>query len=141
MRHKVAALALAAAAAALALVPLPTAQAAYDTCDGQKTTVTGSGKNEIFRLTPERRVINAHGGNDVISSYDLKHDLAATVCMGSGDDVLRVGDDGSEAVPVRFLDGGSGFDKAEIYICFEGDAGPKWTLRNVERITVVNCLD
>jgi hypothetical protein len=77
----------------------------------------------------------------VIETYELPLELPATVCMGSGDDILRAGDDGWEAAPVRYLDGGSGFDKAEIYICFVGENGPKWYLRNVERITIVNCED
>lgn len=109
--------------------------------DSRKTDITGTGKAEKFTLTESKRIINAHGGNDVISSYDLSLEFPATVCMGSGDDILRVGDDGWEAVPVRYLDGGSGFDRATIYVCFEGDAGPDWTIRDVERITIVNCMD
>jgi len=138
-------LALAIAAGALAVIPVPTAFAATaNTCDGQKTHITGGSRSEKFTLTPQKRIINAHGGNDVIETKMPGGDdflkFPVTVCMGSGNDILRAGD-GSEGAPVRYLDGGAGFDKATIYICFEGNAGPKWTLRNVEEITVINCLD
>jgi len=132
------------AVTALAVTPV-TANAAHDTCDGMKTQITGTGKAETFTLTQSKRIINAHGGNDVIemgvSGPGDFLDFPATVCMGSGDDILRADDSGPEAVPIRYLDGGKGFDRAEIYVCFEGDAGPKWTIRDVERITIVNCLD
>jgi hypothetical protein len=134
-----------AAVAALAVIPVPTAYAAAaNTCNGVKTDITGGSKSEKFTLTQTKRVINAHGGNDVIEmGVRVRNflDFPATVCMGSGNDILRSTGDGPEGVPVRYLDGGAGFDTAEIYICFEGDAGPKWTLRNVEQITVINCLD
>jgi hypothetical protein len=147
---------LAIALTALAVIPVQSANAAAaNTCDGQKTQITGSGKSEKFTLTKSKLVINAHGGNDVIEGPGITGpnflDFAATVCMGSGNDILKpigrfTADDGTiwsgpDAVPVRYLDGGSGFDTATIYICFEGNAGPKWTIRNVERITVVNCQD
>ncbi len=114
--------------------------------DSRKTDITGTGKAEKFHLNETKRVINAHGGNDVIEARlpEFRRGLPrfpATVCMGSGDDILRATDAAPRRVPVRYLDGGAGYDKAEIYICFEGDAGPKWTLRNVEEITVINCLD
>jgi hypothetical protein len=119
-------LALAVSALALASVALPSASAAAaDTCGGVKTQITGSGEAETFRLNKNKRVIN----------------FPATVCMGSGNDILRATGNGPEGVPVRYLDGGKGFDTAVIYICFEGDAGPKWTLRDVERLTVINCQD
>jgi hypothetical protein len=138
-------LALAVSALALASVALPSASAAAaDTCGGVKTQITGSGEAETFRLNKTKRVINAHGGNDVIemgvSGPDFLN-FPATVCMGSGNDILRATGNGPEGVPVRYLDGGKGFDTAVIYICFEGDAGPKWTLRDVERLTVINCQD
>ena len=132
------------AVTALAVTPVSTASATDDTCDGVKTQITGTGKSEKFTLTETKRIINAHGGNDVIEMGVPGPnflDFPATVCMGSGDDILRADDTGPEAVPIRYLDGGGGFDRAEIYVCFEGDAGPKWTIRNVERITIVNCLD
>ncbi len=145
---RLAPLAMAAAAvAALALIPVPSASAAAaNKCDGQKTQITGGSKSETFLLTETKRIINAHGGNDVIeatyrASGEHFLDFPATVCMGSGDDILRATGDGPEGVPVRYLDGGAGYDKADIYICFEGDAGPKWTIRNVEEITVINCQD
>ena len=78
--------------------------------------------------------MSAGGGADFLQ-------FPATVCMGSGNDILRATPTGGEGVPVRYLDGGAGYDKAEIYICFEGNAGPKWTIRNVEEITVINCQD
>ena len=109
-----------------------------------KTQITGTGKDEKFTLTASKRIINAHGGNDVIEMGVSGPDFLAfpaTVCMGSGNDILRADGTGPEAVPIRYLDGGKGFDTAEIYVCFEGDAGPKWTIRDVERITIVNCLD
>lgn len=133
------------AVSTLAIVPVPTAQAAAaSTCDGRTADFTGDGDAEKFTLSKTRRVVNSHGGNDVIEMVGSRPDFLdfpATVCMGSGDDILRSDGSGPEAVPVRYLDGGKGFDRAEIYICFEGDAGPKWTIRDVERITVVNCLD
>src|SRR5687767_15135670 len=116
------------AVAALAVTPVPTAHATHwgedhpftghDTCGGVKTDITGTDKSERFSLTPEKRVINAHGGNDVIKSFGLRDGDDATVCMGSGDDILTVGDDGPEAVPVVYLDGGKGFDTALIYACY-----------------------
>lgn len=136
---------LAAAAAALAVIPVPTAYAAAaNKCDGKTTQITGGSKSEKFSINRSKRIINAHGGNDVIESFMggepdfLK--FPATVCIGSGNDILRAGD-GSEGTPIRYLDGGAGFDRAEIYICFEGDAGPHWIIRNVEDIWVTNCLD
>jgi hypothetical protein len=136
---------LAVAAVALGVIPVPTAQAVprAKTCDGRKTDITGGSKAETFTLTRTKRIINAHGGDDVILMGPSGNDFLefpATVCMGSGNDTLRAFD-GPEGVPVRYLDGGKGFDTAEIYICFEGEAGPKWTIRDVERITIINCLD
>lgn len=153
MRLRLLFTAVAVTATALTLTPVPAAQATHvgpehhadghNACDGFKTDITGTDKAEKFTLTPEKRIINAHGGNDVIETSDqLPLELPATVCMGSGDDILRAAGDGAEAAPVRYLDGGSGFDRAEIYICFVGgENGPRWTLRNVERITIVNCED
>ena len=149
-------LALAVAAGALAVVPVPTANAAAaNTCDGRKTNFTGTGKSEKFTLTTSKLIINAHGGNDVIEGPGITegNHLAfnATVCMGSGNDILKpigrfTAPDGTiwsgpEAVPVRYLDGGKGYDKATIYVCFEGNAGPNWTIRNVEELMIVNCQD
>jgi len=139
-------IALAVAATALAVTPVPAAQAVSRAklCDGERTDITGTGKSERFTLTQSKRIINAHGGNDVIEMGVSGRgflSFPATVCMGSGNDILRADGSGPEAVPVRYLDGGKGFDTAEIYVCFEGDAGPKWTIRDVERITIVNCLD
>jgi len=139
-------LALGLAAAALAVVPVHAADAAAaNTCDGQKTHITGGSKSEKFTLTKSKRIINAHGGNDVIEMSAGAGDdflqFPATVCMGSGNDILRATPEGGEAVPVRYLDGGAGFDTAEIYVCFEGNAGPKWTIRDIERLTIVNCQD
>jgi hypothetical protein len=134
-------LALAIAASALAVIPVPTANAAAaNTCNGEKTQITGSGKAEKFTLTSEKRVINSHGGNDVISG-DLRLAFPATVCMGSGNDILKPAD-GPDAVPVRYLDGGAGFDTAEIYVCFdESDIYPKIEIVSIEKLTIVNCQD
>lgn len=147
---------LAIALTALAVIPVQSANAAAaNTCDGMKTQITGGSKSEKFTLTKSKLVINAHGGNDVIEGPGVTEGnflaFAATVCMGSGNDILKpIGRftapdgtiwDGPEAVPVAYLDGGAGYDKAEIYICFEGNAGPKWTIKNVEEITVINCQD
>jgi hypothetical protein len=143
---------LAIALTALAVVPVQGASAAAaNKCgpswDLQTTDFTGTSKSEKFTLTLQKRVINAHGGNDIIEMGAGSVDegtflqFPATVCMGSGNDILRATDDGGEGVPIRYLDGGKGFDTAEVYICFEGDAGGKWILRDVERITVINCLD
>jgi len=133
------------AVAALAMIPVQAADAAAaNTCDGQKASFTGTDKSEKFTLTKDKRVVNAHGGNDIIETKMPGGDdflkFPVTVCMGSGDDILRAGD-GSEAAPIRYLDGGKGFDTAFIYVCFEGDAGPHWTIRDVERIDIVNCQD
>lgn len=142
------------AASTLAVIPVQSADAApSNKCDGRTANVVGTGKAEKFTLTPTKRIINAHGGNDVIVTdmSDLPPgserpdgtgflDFPVTVCMGSGNDILRA-EDGAEGAPIRYLDGGKGFDTVEIYVCFEGDAGPKWTIRDVERITIINCLD
>lgn len=145
MRRLVPLAVAAAAVSALAILPVPTVYAAAaNTCNGMKTDVTGGSKSEKFTLTATKRTINAHGGNDVIQMGVPGPDFLAfpaTVCMGSGDDILRSTGEGPEAVPVRYLDGGQGFDTAEIYVCFEGDAGPKWEIRDVERLIIVNCLD
>lgn len=146
MRRLVPLVIASAAVATLAVVPIPTAAdaASESKCDGQKAHLTGSGRSETFTLSKDKRIINAHGGNDVIVTkmprFPDHLSFPVTVCMGSGDDILRAGD-GSEGAPIRYLDGGKGFDTVEIYVCFEGDAGPKWTIRDVERITVINCLD
>lgn len=131
--------ALAIAITSLAVIPVPTAfAAAANTCNGVKTQITGSGKAEKFTLTESKRIINAHGGNDVIIAA-LPLAFPATVCMGSGDDKLLSEWD---AVPVRHLDGGAGFDTAEIYVCFdESDIYPKIQIKNVEELTIVNCQD
>jgi hypothetical protein len=137
-------LALAIAASAVAVVPVPTANAAAaNTCNGVKTQITGSGKAEKFTLTQRKLVINAHGGDDVIEA-DLppRQHLAfpATVCMGSGNDILRAKT--ADAVAVRYLDGGKGFDTAEIYVCFdESNIFPKIQIKDIERLTIVNCQD
>ena len=128
------------AAIALALTPVPTAHATHNTCDGVTTQITGTGKAETFTLTDSKRIINAHGGNDLILAA-LPLAFPATVCMGSGNDTLRP-TGGWDAVPVRHLDGGKGFDTAEIYVCFdESDIYPKIQVRNIERLTIVNCQD
>ena len=128
------------AATALALTPVPTAQATHNTCNGVTTQITGTGEAENFRLTESKRIINAHGGNDVISA-GLPLAFPATVCMGSGNDILKPVD-GPDAVPVRYLDGGAGFDTAEIYVCFdESDIYPKIRIVSIERLTIVNCQD
>ena len=131
--------ALAVAATALTLSPVPTAQAAYDTCGNSKADIVGTDRSEKFLLTPEKRVINAHGGNDVIETFGLRSEdgTDAIVCMGSGDDTLDTGEDGPEAAPVVYLDGGKGFDRATIYACYT----PRVYLRNMERVTIVNCAD
>ena len=133
--------ALAIAITALAVTPVPTADAAAaNTCDGAKAQITGSGKAEMITLTTSKRVVNAHGGNDVISAA-LPLAFPATVCMGSGNDTLRP-TGGWDAVPVRYLDGGAGFDTAEIYVCFdESDIYPQIQIVNVEQLTIVNCND
>lgn len=137
------------AVAALAVTPVPTAHAthlgrgeyhppSHDTCNGVKADIVGTGKSEKFTLTPEKRIINAHGGNDVIETFGLRPNRTdATVCMGSGDDILTTGEDGPEAAPVMYLDGGKGFDTALIYACNT----PRVYLRSVERVTIVNCDD
>ncbi|HEX6380080.1 MAG TPA: hypothetical protein VF180_02425 [Acidimicrobiia bacterium] len=146
MLRRLAPLAAAAVAVStLAIVPVPKAGAATaSTCDGQKTHITGSGASEKFTLTKDKRIINAHGGNDIIETkmprFPDHLSFPVTVCMGSGNDTLRAGD-GAEGAPIRYLDGGKGFDTVDIYVCFEGNAGPKWTIRDVERITIINCLD
>lgn len=138
MRIRFLVTALAVAATALTLAPVPTAQATHDTCGGEEADIVGTDKSEKFTLTPEKRVINAHGGNDVIETFGLRPDVNdATVCMGSGDDTLDTGEDGPEAAPVMYLDGGKGFDRATIYACWT----PRVYLRNMERVTIVNCAD
>jgi hypothetical protein len=133
-------LALAVAAGALAVIPVPTAFAAANTCNGAKTNITGSGKAEKFTLSTSKLVINSHGGNDVISAA-LPLASPATVCMGSGNDILKP-TGGWDAVPVRYLDGGAGFDTAEIYVCFEeSDLFPKIQIVSIEKLTIVNCQD
>jgi hypothetical protein len=138
MRLRFLATAVAVTATALTLAPVPTAQAAHDTCDGRKADIVGTSKSEKFTLTPEKRIINAHGGNDVIETFGLRPNRTdATVCMGSGDDTLTTGEDGPEAAPVMYLDGGKGFDTALIYACNT----PRVYLRSMERVTIVNCAD
>lgn len=141
MRRLVSLAIAAAAVAALAVIPVPTAYAvAANTCNGVKTNITGSGKAEKFFINSTKRVINAHGGNDVISGDYSLFTSPATVCMGSGDDILKpVG--GADAVAVQYLDGGAGFDTAEIYVCFEHQPGPKVEVRSIEKLTIVNCQD
>src|SRR5688500_542698 len=87
------------AVTALAVTPVPTAKATHDTCDGLKTQITGTDTSEKFTLTKTKRVINAHGGNDIIEmgvpGLDFL-DFPATVCMGSGNDILRSTGNGPE---------------------------------------------